>query len=73
MPVLSDRLRSSLRAALAALVLLWGVAWPVLAAEEFLQPEQAFRLQVTKSSADQLHLNWTIAPGYYLYRDRMVV
>lgn len=73
MPVLSDRLRSSLRAALAALVLLWGVVWPAHAAEEFLQPEQAFRLQVTKSSADQLHLNWTIAPGYYLYRDRMAV
>ena len=54
-------------------MLLWGAAWPAHAAEEFLQPEQAFRLAVTKSGADQLQLTWSIAPGYYLYRDRMVV
>ena len=54
-------------------MLLWGAAWPAHAAEEFLQPVQAFRLAVTKSGADQLQLTWSIAPGYYLYRDRMVV
>ena len=73
MPDLPDRFRSSLRAALAALVLLWGVAWPAHAAEEFLQPEQAFRLSATKSDAGGLQLTWSIAPGYYLYRDRMAV
>lgn len=54
-------------------MLLWGVAWPAHAAEEFLQPEQAFRLQATKAGADGLQLTWSIAPGYYLYRDRMAV
>lgn len=73
MPDLPDRFRSALRAALAALVLLCGVAWPAHAAEEFLQPEQAFRLEVTKASADGLQLTWSIAPGYYLYRDRIAV
>ena len=54
-------------------MLLWGMALPAHAAEEFLQPEQAFRLTVTKSGADALQLSWSIAPGYYLYRDRMAV
>src|SRR3990167_9452275 len=73
MPDLPDRFRNSLRAAIAALVLLWGVAAPAHAAEEFLQPEQAFRLAATKSDAGGLQLTWSIAPGYYLYRDRMAV
>ena len=72
-PHLPNRFRSSLRAALAALVLLLGVAWPAHAAEDFLQPEQAFRLEVTKTGADELQLTWSIAPGYYLYRGRMAV
>ncbi len=54
-------------------MLLSGLAWPAHAAEEFLQPEQAFRLEVVKSGADELRLTWSIAPGYYLYRDRMAV
>ena len=73
MPVLPDRFQNPLRAALAALVLLWGMAWPAHAAEEFLQPEQAFRLEVTKVGVDELRLTWSIATGYYLYRDRMAV
>ena len=47
------------------------LAWPAHAADEFLQPEQAFRLEVVKSAAAELRLSWSIAPGYYLYRDRM--
>ena len=47
------------------------LVWPAHAADEFLQPEQAFRLEVVKSAADELRLSWSIAPGYYLYRDRM--
>ena len=73
MPLFPDRVQSTLRAALAALLLLSGPAWPAHAAEEFLQPEQAFRLEVVKSGADELRLTWSIAPGYYLYRDRMAV
>jgi thiol:disulfide interchange protein DsbD len=68
--LLPDRFRSP-RAALAALALLWAVTWPAHAAEEFLQPEQAFRLEAAKAGVDGLLLTWSIAPGYYLYRDRI--
>ncbi|MEO9149233.1 MAG: protein-disulfide reductase DsbD, partial [Burkholderiaceae bacterium] len=36
----------------------------------FLAPEQAFRLSVARSGNDVMALTWSIAPGYYLYRDR---
>ncbi|MDP2867558.1 MAG: protein-disulfide reductase DsbD [Methyloversatilis sp.] len=62
-----------MRAALTALVLLCGIAAPSHAAEEFLQPEQAFRLAVAPAGAGEVQLTWSIAPGYYLYRDRMAV
>lgn len=43
-------------------------------ADGFLDPEQAFVLQVEPAtSPDVLTLRWTIAPGYYLYRDRLEV
>ncbi|PKO64357.1 MAG: thiol:disulfide interchange protein [Betaproteobacteria bacterium HGW-Betaproteobacteria-16] len=50
-----------------------GVTIPAHAAEDFLQPEQAFQLEVAKPGDGKLHLTWSIAPGYYLYRDRMAV
>ena len=43
------------------------------AADGFLEPEQAFRLQVEPGAAGTVVLRWTIAPGYYLYRDRLAV
>lgn len=55
--------------ALLAMVLLG--AWPARAETSFLDPKDAFRLQVRELSAGQVQLNWTIAPGYYLYRDRI--
>ncbi|WP_332742703.1 protein-disulfide reductase DsbD [Hydrogenophaga sp.] len=76
MPDFFHRLRSGLRAApatLTALVLMWVGAVPAHAAEDFLQPERAFRLVVAKPGTGGLHLTWTIAPGYYLYRERMAV
>ena len=41
----------------------------------FLTAEEAFVLTVNESagSAEGVTLNWTIAPGYYLYRDRIDV
>ena len=36
---------------------------------EFLDPESAFQFSFVEQH-DQLLLNWQIAPGYYLYRDR---
>ena len=41
--------------------------------DEFLDPEEAFRLAVTPEGPDRVRLHWTIAPGYYLYRDRIKV
>ena len=42
--------------------------------EEFLAPEQAFKLVVDqRDGGGKLGLHWTIAPGYYLYRDRLQV
>jgi thioredoxin:protein disulfide reductase len=41
--------------------------------DEFLDPEVAFRLAATPDGPDRVRLHWTIAPGYYLYRDRIKV
>lgn len=40
-------------------------------AEEFLPVEQAFRFQSTPAGPNRLRLEWTVAPGYALYRDRI--
>ncbi|PIY03886.1 MAG: thiol:disulfide interchange protein, partial [Gallionellales bacterium CG_4_10_14_3_um_filter_54_96] len=37
----------------------------------FLPPDQAFVLQVRARDADTLQADFTIAPGYYLYRDKI--
>lgn len=54
---------------LAALV---GVS-PAWGAAAFLEPEAAFRLTVREQGSGQVQLRWAIAPGYYLYRDRIGV
>ena len=59
--------------------LLWSVvltflwALPAQAQPDFLQPEEAFKLSVSKQADGQLRLNWDISPGYYLYRQQMKV
>jgi thiol:disulfide interchange protein DsbD len=59
--------------------LLWSVvlaflwALPAQAEQDFLQPEEAFQLSVSKQADGQLRLNWDISPGYYLYRQQMKV
>ena len=52
-----------------------GLLWvlPAHAQEDFLPPEQAFRLTVTKAEDGLLRLNWTISKGYYLYRKQVKV
>ena len=45
-------------------------AWFGGAGEELLPPEQAFILGTERQADETLVLHWTIAPGYYLYRDR---
>jgi thiol:disulfide interchange protein DsbD len=55
---------------MAALTLLaCAAAQPARAADDFLPPEQAFRLSAELRT---VHLSWAIAPGYHLYRDRFV-
>lgn len=54
-------------------------AWLTLAASAqaqyagFLDAQQAFRLSVEPLSGGRAALQWQIAPGYYLYRDRIKV
>lgn len=41
--------------------------------DEFLPVERAFTFNTRADGPDKILLNWTIAPGYYLYRDRIKV
>lgn len=41
--------------------------------QEFLPVEQAFELQPLEWKNGQALLSWRVAPGYYLYRDRLTV
>ncbi|HEY2416386.1 MAG TPA: protein-disulfide reductase DsbD [Steroidobacteraceae bacterium] len=40
--------------------------------DDFLPPEKAFRLSASADNG-QARLEWVIAPGYYLYRDRIKI
>lgn len=53
-----------------SLMSLWGNP---AGQQDFLRPEEAFDLAIKRADAQQLHLTWSIAPGYYLYRDQMKV
>lgn len=48
-------------------------ALPAQAQQNFLQPEQAFRLTTTQQADGQIRLRWEISQGYYLYRQQMAV
>lgn len=39
--------------------------------DDFLPPDQAFRFSAQMDRADVISLNWVIAEGYYLYRQRI--
>ena len=39
-------------------------------APDLLSPAEAFRLKAVRNVPQRVRLTWTIAPGYYLYRDR---
>lgn len=43
------------------------------ASNEFLPPDQAFKLQATSTSNNRVTLKWDIAPRYYLYHDQFKV
>lgn len=39
--------------------------------DDFLPPEQAFMFSASADGPERVRLSWVIAPGYYLYRDRI--
>ncbi|MHB1083258.1 MAG: protein-disulfide reductase DsbD [Thiobacillus sp.] len=57
---------------LGALPLLWGALAhiPVASAEEFIDPELAFKFSARALDANTLEARWQIADGYYMYRDK---
>lgn len=56
--------------AIVVLLSLWLAAGMALAAD-FLDAEQAFQLKAELRDANTATLNWNIAPGYKLYRERL--
>ena len=81
MPVLSRNLFPMTPIRLAPLLsMLLALALPAMAldlsrkphgADELLSAEQAFQLVSATRDADGVHFSWVIAPGYYLYRQRI--
>jgi thiol:disulfide interchange protein DsbD len=54
------------------LALVWGALalFPGAHAEEFLDPEVAFKFSARALDANTLEARWQIADGYYMYRDK---
>lgn len=63
----------TLRSILALALLACAIPPGVANAREFLPVGKAFQVEVTSATAEHIILGWTIAPGYYLYRDRISV
>ncbi|MDZ4212446.1 MAG: protein-disulfide reductase DsbD family protein, partial [Methylotenera sp.] len=38
---------------------------------EYLSPDAAFKLELSAIDAQNIKANFTVAPGYYLYRERI--
>lgn len=54
-------------------LLLLGLMWSpriARAADEFLEPDKAFRLSTRLASEQEIEVHFSVAKGYYLYRDR---
>ena len=59
------------RSLLVLLALASHAAWqPVLAADEFLEPEKAFQFSARQLDPKTVEITFDIAPGYYLYREQ---
>ncbi len=58
---------------LSALFALGGMLghFPAAHAEEFLDPEAAFKFSARALDANTLEARWQIADGYYMYRDKL--
>jgi len=57
---------------LKLLPVVWGALalFPVAHAEEFLDPEVAFKFSARALDANTLEARWQVADGYYMYRDK---
>lgn len=53
------------------LLLLWAMSAGALEEAELLDPAQAFPVEVSAETADTVTVRWSIADGYYLYRERL--
>lgn len=63
-------LLTGLGLAAAAVAKPWWARDSALNTQEFLDPDLAFRVRAT-IEGQHVHVHWTIAAGYYLYRDKM--
>lgn len=56
-------------------VLLWALLAGAMAraADDFLEPDQAFKLSARVADAATIELSYEIAPGYYMYRERFAI
>ncbi|MEY2685827.1 MAG: hypothetical protein RL375_25 [Pseudomonadota bacterium] len=72
---MSMSLLNLLRRSIGTLVLIGAAAaaTPAVAGNEFLEPDQAFRLSGKVVDARTVELRYVIAPGYYMYRERVAV
>ncbi len=62
----------TLQPILAAVLLLLALAWPGAVSAQSPRPaDEVFQLALTRSSGGDLKLHWRIAPGTYLYRDKL--
>ena len=59
-----------LAAALMMAAALWMAPGAVRAADDFLDPEVAFRFDAKPLDAKSVEVSFAIAPGYYLYREQ---
>lgn len=57
----------------ALLCLLVPLSAAALSERDLLPDAQAFALSARTTASDRLELSWAIAPGYYLYRERIKV
>jgi thioredoxin:protein disulfide reductase len=53
-----------------ALLLAFGAAAAVFSQPDLLEPEKAFRISVRALDAEAVEVQFRIADGYYMYRDR---
>ncbi|MBT3705304.1 MAG: thiol:disulfide interchange protein, partial [Proteobacteria bacterium] len=67
----SDGILKALQAQLLAIVFAF-TSFTALGqdSDELLEPSEAFAFSIEVISADQVMVNWAIAPGYYMYLDK---